>query len=225
MASPGRAASTKAGGPNGATPSRRIEPARSKPAMTRPRKRWLPTRAESANSAVKVLMPLQLEDTMACTAAASAMGVPASCGKVIRRAAHAPDRRARAAAPSSRRLLAWASARHTVTGSVGASAFFGARVVDLPADGREIHVLAVAVERLVPRGDRVVHAPTAREHVAQVVLDLGIGRHALGRRAEILLSLGQIAALEVRPAQAVEVGAVVGLGLQRLAHQLHGLVQ
>src|SRR5687767_9159841 len=169
MASPGRAASTKAGAPNGATPSRRIEPARSKPAMTRPRKRWLPTRAESANSAVKVLMPRQLDATIACTAAASAMGMPASCGKVIRRAAHAPDssaRAARATPASGRRLLASASAhlrgfaatvdkaRQAIT--AGRSATFVARVVDLPADGREIDVLAIAVERLVPRGDRVV---------------------------------------------------------------------
>ena len=41
-----------------------------------------------------------------------------------------------------------------------------------------------------------------------------------GRRAEVLLGLVQIAALEMRPAEAVEVRAVVGLGLERLAHQL-----
>ena len=58
-----------------------------------------------------------------------------------------------------------------------------------------------------------------------MLLDLGVLRQLLDGGDQVLLCLVEIAAAEVRPAEAVEIGAVVRILFQRALNELNGLVE
>ena len=58
-----------------------------------------------------------------------------------------------------------------------------------------------------------------------MILNDGIARKLHGGHAQVRFRLIELAELEVDPAQAVEVGTVVGLELDCPRHECHGLLQ
>ena len=85
--------------------------------------------------------------------------------------------------------------------------------LDLLVDVAAIDRVAVAGERAGPRGDRLVVASELEEHVAVVILDDRVGLELIGGALQVVVGEIELVGLEVRPAEAVEIRAVVGLDL------------
>src|SRR5262249_31082619 len=91
----------------------------------------------------------------------------------------------------------------------------------LPPVGRRVEL-----EGPFPRADRFLLEPVLGEGIAQVIVDDRVGLAGLlDRASQLLESLGIAPLLVVRPAQAVDEVAVVGLELERLADELQRLVE
>ncbi len=127
-----------------------------------------------------------------------------------------PPRRARAASATGR-------ARHTVIGQRLPS-LLRASLILRSIFARSICSPSPASAR---RQASTASAITAalRQQVAPVVLDDRVSGQLLGGRAEIRLGQVELVQLEVRPAEAVEIRAVVGIEGDGPLDERHGLVE
>src|SRR5204863_5265046 len=89
------------------------------------------------------------------------------------------------------------------------------RGADLLVDVTAVDRVAVAGEGAGPRRDRLVVAPHLREHVAIVLLHDRVRRQLIGRALHVLEREIELAVLEVRPADAIQIRAVVRLDGKR----------
>src|SRR5215475_5595590 len=80
-------------------------------------------------------------------------------------------------------------------------------LVDVAANDR----VAIAGERLVPGQDGVVVASEFEKNLAVVILNDRVGAELIGCLLQIVEGEIELAVFEIRPADAIEVGAVVGI--------------
>ena len=103
--------------------------------------------------------------------------------------------------------------------------FCFADLIFLSMPARSIESPSPSIAR-VPRGDRIVVARELEEHVAVVILNDRVGLELFGRAlAGWSTARSQLVGLVVRPAEAVEIRAVVRLDFERLLQQVDRLVQ
>src|SRR4051812_12756900 len=190
-----------AGGPNGATPSRRIDAGRSKPACTRPRSFWSPARPDSDSSAVSVRIPLQPRVSSAWTAAKSGRGVPVSVGRERCFAAQPLNTMQRT--PDARCLVAKVTEDRRPHATLRSSGIghLALRILDLLLNLLFVRLRTFTNERLRPRIDGLLPARAAGVQIADVLQHLGILWKLADRLGQIFLGLVEIALLEVRPTE------------------------
>src|SRR5256885_1413306 len=148
-----------------------------------------------------------------------------SASRVSARCASSPmgSREGMVAQPATRRSTREA---RTLLRSLGATLDAALAVLEVvhllldPVGGR------IELQSLLPRGERIVVEPVLHERVTQVLVDHGI--RLFGARdgpLELAQSLGVLPLLVVRPAEAVDEVAVVGLEVEGLADQLDRFLQ
>src|SRR3954469_12670693 len=213
-----------AGGPNGATPSRRIDAGRSKPACTRPRSFWSPARPDSDSSAVSVRIPLQPRVSSAWTAAKSGRGVPVSVGRERCFAAQPLNTMQRT--PGARCLMADVTEDRRPHATLRSSGIWhlAFRILDLLLNLLFVR-RSFTNERLRPRIDGLLPARAAGGQSPDVLQHLSVLWKFADRLGQIFLGLVEIPFLEVRPAETVEIRRIAGIFLQRLIHQPDRLVE
>ena len=145
----------KTGAPNGATPSRRSAPG-TRPASTRPRMRCPAARPDRPSSACRIRTLSHAARAWAYAGAKSGAGVPVPPGSVTRGCPHA-------ARPIVRRRIERASLLF--------SAKFLARRFDLVVEIRARDGLAIAVERLLPGGNRFLEQAAPAQEIAEMILN------------------------------------------------------
>src|SRR4029453_11760169 len=95
----------------------------------------------------------------------------------------------------------------------------GAGVLDLLFHGRPIDPFAIAFERAFPRGNRFVLLAAPHQHIAKMILnDRGLAERTRSF-SQRLLRVFELTGLEECPTQAVEIGGVLGLDLERALDQ------
>src|SRR5436309_3237024 len=201
-------ATSRIGGPNGASASKRIELG----ALTRrtPRRRWRSRPLVRAMSARARRSVNSLERSARSASARRASSPPGSWGGTVAHAAPSASSKRR------RRLLRglWATLD---------PALAVLEVVDLlldPVGGR------IELQGLLPRGEGVVVEAVLDERISKVLVDHWIRFLGFRHRAfELLQSLGISSLLVVRPAETVDEVAVLGLQIERLGDELDRLVE
>src|SRR2546426_5615354 len=202
-------ATSRSGGPNGASASKRIELG----ALTRrtPRRRWRSRPLVRAMSARARRSVNSLERSARSASARRASSPPGSWGGGT--VAHAAPS---ASSKRRRRLLRglWATLD---------PALAVPEVVDLlldPVGGR------IELQGLLPRGEGVVVETVLDERISKVLVDHWIRLLGFRHRAfELLQSLGISSLLVVRPAETVDEVAVLGLQIEGLGDELDCLVE
>src|SRR5262249_15426955 len=99
------------------------------------------------------------------------------------------------------------------------------RRLDLPVDVPSVDVAAVAVQRAREGGDRVGVATQLQQQLAVMLLDDRVALQLIGGLAEVVLGQIEVFRFEVRPAEAVEIRAVLRFDLERLLQELHRFVE
>src|SRR3989449_4732596 len=201
-------ATSKSGGPNGASASKRIELG----ALTRrtPRRRWRSRPLVRAMSARARRSVNSLERSARRASARRASSPPGSWGGTVAHAAPS------ASSKRGRRLLR--GLRATLDPALAVL-----EVVDLLLDPVGVRV---ELESLLPRGEDVVVETVLDERIPQVLVDHGVRLLGLGDGAlELVQGLGISPLLVVRPAETVDEVAVLGLQVEGLGDQLDRLVE
>jgi len=85
--------------------------------------------------------------------------------------------------------------------------------------------IAVAGERACERGDRFVEASELQQHLAVVLLDHGVRAELIGRFVKIGFGEIELVRLVVRPAEAVEIRAVLRFELEGARYEPDRFVQ
>src|SRR2546425_1085093 len=199
---------TRSGGPNGESASKRIELG----ALTRraPRRRWR-SRPFLISMSARARRSVNSLARSASSVSARAASPTGSRGDAVAHAAtSASSKRGR------RRLLR--GLRATLDPALAVL-----EVVDLLLDPVGVRV---ELESLLPRGEGVVVETVLDERIPQVLVDHGIRLLGLGDGAlELVQGLGISPLLVVRPAETVDEVAVLGLQVEGLGDQLDRLVE
>src|SRR3989442_3133055 len=202
-------ATSRSGGPNGESASKRIELG----ALTRrtPRRRWRSRPLFRAMSARARRSVNSLERAARSASARRASSPTGSWGGTVAQAAVTS-----ASGKRRRRLLR--GLRATLDPALAIL-----EVVDLlldPVGGR------IELQSLLPRGEGVVVETVLDERITKVLVDHWIRLLGFHHRAfELLQRLGISSLLVVRPAETVDEVAVLGLQIQGLGDELDRLVE
>src|SRR5262245_31398570 len=132
----------------------------------------------------------------------------------------------RRAASSAARRTRWSGAPPRARRPYGS--FLGKllpRCTDLLVDVTSVDVVTVARQRAAPRGNRLVVLSELEEHLAVVTLYDRVGHQPIGRSFQVVQREIELAVLEIRPADAVEIRSVLRVDRQRALEVLHRLVE
>src|SRR5712692_5154047 len=209
-------ATTRMGGPKGARASKRSSAAA--------RRRSTPVRRSTRSPRRMRRSACVRRSWKAFARASSAARVASTSGDRGFRGgseAHPPPTRK---APSRTRRPSLLLLGFRAVGTFGPACLL-ARVGDLLLDALRDRVLGIGLERALPGGDGVFRAAGLQESIAKVIEDswvfLGEGDGAL----ELAQGIGIAALLIVGPPEAVDEEPVLGVEIQRLLDELHGLRQ